>query len=122
VVKIHKEVEKMGIKIIPELYSQLPANPVEMLVLSFDSQERIAEFCGVTPQAVYNWKVRDAIPKQYADQLSQFSGIPTWMLCPRFFEKGESDVAVQSVSQGGRGSGEDESPDSGRKVLSPWVR
>lgn len=87
----------MGMKVIPEMYDQLPDNPVAMLLVSFDSQEDIAAFCTVTPQAVWNWKERNSIPKWHVEALSRFSGIPTWMLCPKHFsesdDKGESDVA-----------------------------
>lgn len=57
----------MGIKITPALYDQLPANPVEMLLICFDTQEEIAVFCAVTAQAVHNWKSRGNIPYWYVD-------------------------------------------------------
>lgn len=79
----------MGIKVVPEVYDQLPSNPVEMLLVSFDSQEDIASFCSVSPQAVWNWKSRGSIPKQHIEALSRFSGIPTWMLCPKHFSSVE---------------------------------
>lgn len=91
----------MGMKIVPEIYHLLPNNPVEMLLLCFDGQDDIAAFCAVTPQAVWNWKNRDSIPKLHVSALSEYSGIPTWMLCPKHFEKGESVVDIQSDSQGG---------------------
>ena len=45
----------MVMKVVPEVYDQLPDNPVEMLLIAFGSQESIAAFCAVTPQAVWNW-------------------------------------------------------------------
>lgn len=90
----------MVMRVIPELYDQLPSNPVEMLLISFDSQDQIATFCAVTPQAVYNWKIRESIPAMYIPELSRYSGVPTWMLCPKHFKKGESDGVVQSDNEG----------------------
>ncbi len=83
----------MGLKIIPAIYDQLPSNPVEMLLISFGSQGDIADFCSVSHQVVHNWKSRGAIPKWYVEDLCRHTGIPTWMLCPKHFNKGESDVA-----------------------------
>lgn len=79
----------MVMKLIPEVFDQLPSNPVEMLLCSFSSQDEIAAFCAVTPQAVWNWKNRDSIPYIYVEDLSKISGIPTWMLCPKHFKKPE---------------------------------
>jgi hypothetical protein len=81
----------MVMRIIPELYDQLPSNPVEMLLISFGAQDAIAQFCSVTPQAVWNWKSRGTIPYVYIEDLSKKTGIPTWMLCPKHFNKGESN-------------------------------
>ena len=90
----------MGMKIIPEIYHMLPSNPVDKLLLCFESQDEIATFCFVTPQAVWNWKNRDSIPKVYVEDLSRYTGIPPWLLCPKHFKKGESDVSVQSFGEG----------------------
>jgi hypothetical protein len=90
----------MVMRIIPELYDQLPENPVEMLLISFGAQDEIAAFCSVTPQAVWNWKNRGSIPYVYIEDLSKKTGIPTWMLCPKHFKKGESDGVFRSVDEG----------------------
>lgn len=102
----------MGIKITPELYNQLPSNPVEKLLICFDSQDEIAAFCFVTPQAVWNWKERETIPKAHVEALSRYTGIPEWILCPKWFaKKGEMDavdgVVRQWVRQDGSGQAED---------------
>jgi hypothetical protein len=90
---LHKRKEKtMAMKIIPEMYNQLPTNPVEMLVISFGSQDDIAAYCSVSPQAVWNWKDRNSIPRAHVEDLSRFSGIPTWMLCPKHFNKPEGSM------------------------------
>jgi hypothetical protein len=89
----------MTMKIIPEMYDQLPSNPVEMLVISFGSQEDIAAYCSVSPQAVWNWKDRNSIPRGYVKDLSRFSGIPTWMLCPKHFDKGEMDGGIRTINE-----------------------
>lgn len=94
----------MGIKVTPQMYEQLPANPVDMLLVTFDSQGDIAAFCSVTDQAVSNWKSRISIPYWYAEDLSRHTGIPVWMLCPKHFQKGE-DVA-DSTEHGQQGDGE----------------
>lgn len=70
----------MVLRVIPELFDQLPSNPVDMLLISFRSQTEIADFCSVTPQAVNNWKRRGGIPLAYVEDLSKYTGIPTWML------------------------------------------
>lgn len=95
----------MGMKVTPEMYNQLPSNPVEMLLVTFDGQDEIAAFCSISPQAVWNWKWRDAIPKSYVEDLSKYTGIPTWMLCPKHFHKGES--VADSFEYGEQGDGED---------------
>lgn len=82
----------MVLRVIPELYNQLPSNPVEMLLVSFRSQTEIAFFCGVTPQAVNNWKRREGIPPIYVEDLSRYTGIPAWLLCPKKFKKEERKV------------------------------
>lgn len=79
----------MIMRLIPEVFDQLPSNPVEMLLCSFASQDEISAFCAVTPQAVWNWKNRGSIPYIYVEDLSRASGIPTWMLCPKHFKKPE---------------------------------
>jgi hypothetical protein len=89
----------MIMRVIPELYDQLPDNPVEMLLISFGSQDDIATFCSVTPQAVWNWKSRGSIPRMYIEDLSKKTGIPTWMLCPKHFDKGESDGVYGSADE-----------------------
>lgn len=108
-IKYTQKGETMGIKVVPEVYDQLPENPVEMLLVTFDSQDDIAAFCSVSPQAVWNWKWREAIPHGHIPALSAYTGIPEWMLCPKHFErsndKGERDVAVQSVGESGGEAG-----------------
>jgi len=82
----------MGIKVTPEIYDRLPNNPVEKLLVCFDSQDDIAAFCAVSPQAVWNWKSRSSVPRWYVDDLSRYSGVPTWLLCPKHFSPpGEED-------------------------------
>ncbi len=83
----------------PELYHQLPENPVEKLLIAFDSQQHIADYCSVSPQAVHNWKSRESIPYVYITDLSRFSGLPEWLLCPKHFEKGESNADVQFAGE-----------------------
>jgi hypothetical protein len=90
----------MVLKIIPAIYDQLPSNPVEMLLISFGSQSDIADFCSVSQQAVHNWKSRGAIPKWYVKDLCSYTGIPEWMLCPKHFNKGESDVLDGNANEG----------------------
>lgn len=107
----------MGIKVVPEVYDQLPENPVAMLLVTFDSQDDIAAFCSVSPQAVWNWKWRESIPAGYVPALSAYTGIPEWMLCPKYFNKGEMDVAVQPVSQSG-GEGREDQP---RRRRNPFL-
>lgn len=94
----------MGMKVVPEIYEQLPGNPVDMLLVCFDRQEDIAAFCSVSPQAVWNWKDRNSIPYWHAEDLSRYSGVPAWMLCPKHFkqpqEKGEMDVRDEFSDEG----------------------
>ena len=75
----------MGIKVVPEVYDQLPENPVAKLLVTFDSLSDIAAFCDVSPQAVWNWKYRQAIPAPYVEALSRYTGIPEGMLCPKHY-------------------------------------
>lgn len=82
----------MVLRVIPELFDQLPSNPVDMLLISFRSQTEIASFCSVTPQAVNNWKRRGGIPLIYIADLSAYTGIPDWMLCPKKLQKEERKV------------------------------
>lgn len=82
----------MVLRVIPELYDQLPSNPVDMLLVSFRSQTEIADFCDVTPQAVNNWKRREGIPPIYVENLSRYTGIPERMLYPKKFKKEERKV------------------------------
>lgn len=98
----------MVLRVIPELYDQLPSNPVEMLLISFQSQTEVAVFCGVTPQAINNWKRRGAIPANYVEDLSRYTGIPSWMLCPKRFQKEERK------SDGDIGGGIEVAGESGR--------
>jgi len=96
----------MVLKIIPAIYDQLPSNPVEMLLISFPSQTEIGMFCGVTTQAVNNWKRREGIPPGYVEALSKYTGIPVWMLCPKHFHKeerkqdGDSVGGLEGVGEG----------------------
>lgn len=82
----------MVLRVIPELYDQLPSNPVDMLLVSFRSQTEIADFCAVTPQAVNNWKRRGGIPAVYVEDLSKYTGIPTWMLS---FKKAKDGIVTE---------------------------
>jgi hypothetical protein len=92
VYKLHGKEKNMVMKVVPEVYDQLPDNPVEMLLIAFGSQESIAAFCAVTPQAVWNWKDRGVVPYVHVESLSNYSGVPTWMLCPKHFNKPEGSM------------------------------
>lgn len=111
----------MRLRVVPELYDQLPTNPVDMLLVSFPSQEDIAGYCAVSKQAVANWKSRWSIPYIYIDDLSRATGIPQWMLCPKHFEKGEMDAVVYSVGEGRGEDGEVSGSDAGEAVRVPGL-
>ena len=59
-------------------------NGVKLAINAFGSAVRLAEFIGVTPQAVYQWTV---IPDAHVKAISKETKIPKWILRPDRYDK-----------------------------------
>lgn len=82
-------------------------NIVDQVMTHFDSQTELASFCNIHRSAVSHWKAKNTIPQWYASQLSQYTGIPVWELCPQHFKKEERAVNADTYEIGAQGRGED---------------
>ena len=72
-------------------------NPVELALQSLGcTQSELARRLGVGRAVVHAWKVREAIPVREVRRVSEVSGVPAHLLCPKFFPK---PVEVPAPSQ-----------------------
>lgn len=60
---------------------------IQQAIAVAGSQGILAAWVGVSRQAVSRWNCHGEVPSNRADQVADLTGVPAWMLCPRFRRK-----------------------------------
>jgi DNA-binding transcriptional regulator YdaS (Cro superfamily) len=58
---------------------------VEGLMARFGSQTEMADFCGVAPSTVYQWRLKNRVPAEHVILLEKRTGVPRYVIRPDIY-------------------------------------